>query len=413
MSALRRALDAHLARDPEGEAVRWPEGSWTWRELAERVDAVRLEVGRTVVEARIVTLLPALVAGEAAGACVVPWDSRESARPEGGEGFPGVVISTSGTSGAHRAARLPWTALVASAQAVNRGLDLRAGDAWLSALRLAHVGGVGVMLRCVLAGATMVLSDRFSVEFAVEELGRVTHASFVARMLERVLEQGPETDRLRAVMVGGGPSAEGLLRRARAAGIPTVATYGLTEACSTVTVQRPGDPVDGSAGRPLDGVSVRVVGEAIQVRGPTVFAGYDPPHEARIEDGWLVTGDLGWLEGERLFVDARREDRIVTGGENVAPARVEAVLAEFPEVDEVAVVGRPDPSWGQVVVAVVVWSGAPALAALQAWAAERLSPAERPRRWVQAQGSLPRDAAGKLRRRTIRLPGESEVGGAG
>src|SRR4029450_12973612 len=154
--------------------------------------------------------------------------------------------------------------------------------------------------------------------------------------------------------------------RARHAGLPVLLTYGLTEACSQVTTERPREADGRTAGTALPGLEVQIVGPdrqpvpegkegGIAVRGPTVMAGYLDDDAATAEvlrEGWLLTGDLGGLDARgRLTVLARRTDLILSGGENVYPAEVEAVLATHPAVAEVTVVGRPDPRWGQVPVA--------------------------------------------------------------
>ncbi len=172
----------------------------------------------------------------------------------------------------------------------------------------------------------------------------VTTASLVPSQLRRLLEAGAEPGPdLRRILLGGGPMPRALLSRARAAGFPVCPSYGLTQACSTVTVAEPGDLE--TAGRALPGVGVAITdhGEII-VSGATVNT-----------LGSLRTGDLGHLDEQgRLIVTGRKGDMIVTGGENVSPAEVEAVLAEHPDVVEAAVFARPHPLWGEAITALVV-----------------------------------------------------------
>ena len=425
-------LEAHADARGDAPALRHPYGTWSWTELLEETRreldrlAGRTRGARVVVSVRSTrSFVPVLLASQAAGICLVPLDGslpsdeRELRRVRALSvhgTIPGVLVHTSGTTDAARAALLGFDALLTSARLVANATDLQPGDAWLSSLPLAHVGGLGVVLRCVVIGATMVLSDRFDADRAVAQIGRgdVTHASFVARMLDRILRRmGPAAaNGMKASMVGGGPAPRDLLERARAGGLRPVTTWGLSEAGSTVTLHRPNACPDGegSAGWPLPGVRIRIVDPgtdgagSVAVAGPTLMAGYDAPGEARLEDGWLVTADVGRvLPDGRLVVLDRRTDLIVTGGENVAPSRVEAVLSGHPAVDEVAVVGMPDPSWGQQVVAVVrVLDPALTAEALRAWAASRLSAAERPRRVVLVDTALPRGPTGKLRRNAVR-----------
>ena len=235
------------------------------------------------------------------------------------------------------------------------------------------------------------------------------------RTLEECLEAGLEPRRLRGVLVGGGPVPAALVERARARGIPVLLTYGLTEACSQVTTEHPGEADGTTAGAPLPGLELRIVdaqgqplpaGEegTIAVRGPTLMRGYLDDEAATAEvlqDGWLHTGDLGRMDPRgRLTVLARRTDLILSGGENVYPAEVEAVLSAHPGVAEVAVVGRPDSRWGQVPVAVVVPRPAAALDDLRAWARARLAAFKVPAEVVPAT-ALPRTAAGKVDRAAV------------
>ena len=194
-------------------------------------------------------------------------------------------------------------------------------------------------------------------------------------------------------------------------------TYGLTEVGSQVATLAPEDALArlGSAGKPLYPNELRIgggdvpAGEAgeIQVRGPVVTAGYAGRPEATaeaIQDGWLHTGDLGYLDSDGyLYVLDRRTDLIVSGGENVYPAEVEAVLLAHPAVVEAGVIGIPDEAWGQAVVASVhlrPGSGADE-EELQAFCRERLAGYKVPRE-IRFSGPLPRNAAGKLLRRDLR-----------
>ena len=327
-----------------------------------------------------------------------------------------ALLFTSGTTGKPKAAQLTVAALDALARASAENLGPRPADRWLCNLPLFHVGGLGTAVRCAHDGAALVLHARFdagAMVRAVREDG-ITHGSLVARTLEECLEAGLERRGLRGVLVGGGPVPPALVERARARGIPVLLTYGLTEACSQVTTERPGDADGTTAGAPLPGLDVRIVdvdgrplppGEegAIAVRGPTLMRGYLDDEAATAEvlrDGWLRTGDLGRLDPRgRLTVLARRSDLILSGGENVYPAEVEAVLAMHPGVAEVAVVGRPDSRWGQVPVAVVVPRPAAALDDLRPGPG-RGSPRSRspPRSW-QRRGS-----PGRRRGRWTGLP---------
>jgi O-succinylbenzoic acid--CoA ligase len=325
-----------------------------------------------------------------------------------------AVLFTSGTTGQAKGARLPVSALLASAAASGANLGATADDRWLCNLPLFHVGGLAMAVRCAVDGATLVLQRRFDALETARLLHdeRITHASFVARTLALTLDAGARPGFLRAVLVGGGPVPPELSARARAASLPVLQTYGLTEACSQVTTERPAEADGSSAGPALPGLSVRIAdvpgddaaGE-IQVRGPTLMAGYLDDDDATgraLADGWLRTGDLGRLDARgRLHVLARRFDLILSGGENVYPAEVEAVLAAHPAVAEAAVVGRADAAWGEVPVAVVVLHPGARTDGLLEWARSRLAGFKVPAD-VVALPALPRTAAEKVDRLALR-----------
>jgi O-succinylbenzoic acid--CoA ligase len=232
----------------------------------------------------------------------------------------------------------------------------------------------------------------------------VTLLSVVATTLTRLLDAGlARPPSLRCALAGGGPVPSALLERAREAGVPVSLTYGLTEACSQVTTT-PLAAIGGrgaaAAGPPLFCTSVRVAADReVLVRGPTVAP------RALQRDGWLHTGDLGWIDQEgRLLLDGRKAETIISGGENVAPPEVEAVLEAHAGVLEAAVLGRPDPDWGEAVTAIVVRraGAAPSERELRAHCARTLAPYKVPKAIVLSTEPLPRTPSGKLKRRELR-----------
>ena len=329
----------------------------------------------------------------------------------------GVILPTSGTAGLPRFVAHEWRSLRANAVASNERLEFGADDRWLATLAWAHVGGLAVPLRAAAAGATVALAgprfDAASVARALGELA-VTHLSLVPAMLHGLLADGARPpSSLRAVVLGGAATPPDLTERALSAGWPIALTYGLTEAGSQVTTATPAEvrAGDRSAGVPLTGVEVRIrpPGDAaerpdgpaapghIEVRGDTLFRGY-VGEPARAAGAWFPTGDLGRLdERSRLEVTGRLRDRIVSGGANVDPAQVEAVLKAHPEVGEAAVIGMPDGRWGQVVVAIVTGEDPDLPTRLDPWCRERLSGPRVPRRWEMLD-RLPRTATGKVDR---------------
>ncbi len=336
-----------------------------------------------------------------------------------------LVLRTSGTSGRPKGAVLAFDNLIASARASAALLGSEARDRWLCCMPLFHIGGLSILIRAALVGASVVLHERFDASRVARSLEQegITRTSFVATMLERVIEArsgAPAPAELELVLLGGGPASDELLARARAQGYPIAPTYGLTEASSQVATRPPGEAnADLSGGlQPLPGVEVRVVDEArrplqpgregdIEVRGRIVMRGYldDEAATSRaIRDGWLSTGDVGRLDADgRLRVLDRRADLVLSGGENVYPAEVESVLCELEGVREAGVFGIPDPVFGARPVAVVVPEDGAAFdpEALAAFCHERLADYKRPVRFFAAQ-ALPRTATGKLLRRRLR-----------
>ena len=311
-------------------------------------------------------------------------------------GATAAVIHTSGTTSAPRAIELTFGNFLWSAIGSSVALGHAPDERWLCALPVSHVGGLSIVVRSAIGTTTALVHERFDAERVRNALMHddVTLVSVVSTTLLRLLDAGLEhPPTLRCALTGGGPVPPALVRRARGAGVTVSQTYGMTEACSQITTSSPGDPED-DAGPPLFCTRVAIAGDGeVVVSGPTL-AVEQPLH----------TGDLGSLDAAgRLTVTGRKADTIVSGGENVAPQEVEAVLAEHPAVDEAAVVGRPHPAWGEAVVAVVVLRpGAYAgEGELRAHCAARLAGFKVPKE-IGFAPALPRTRSGKLRRASLR-----------
>lgn len=336
---------------------------------------------------------------------------------------PATILFTSGTSGRPKGAILTHGAHLASADAWAGLLRPRASDRWLACLPLFHVAGLAIIVRASRWGVPLEVHPRFDPGAVVQALDDgVSHVSLVGPMLERVLDAAgdrPAPPTLRAVLVGGGPIVPTLVLRARRLGYPLLPTYGLTETASGVAAL----PTDahaercGTVGRPLPGVELRIdaagraarpgeVGEIV-VRGPMVFAGYagSPDDSARVlREGWLYTGDVGMLDASGdLTVLERRDDLIVSGGENIYPAEVEAALLAHPCVAAAVVVSRPDPRWGSVPVAAVVLRADRSVsdAALAAHCRDRLAAFKVPVAFHRL-ARLPDGPSPKVRRSVVR-----------
>jgi O-succinylbenzoic acid--CoA ligase len=294
-----------------------------------------------------------------------------------------AVIHTSGTTAAPKPVELTYGNFRASAEASAVNLGVEPGDRWLCAMPLFHVGGLSILTRSAIYGTCAVVHERFEPEAvrASLESGEATLVSLVATMLRRLRAAGLErAPALRAALIGGGPVPRELIEWAEGIGLPVVPTYGMTETCSQIATPRL-----------LPGVEVRTADDGeLLVRGPMVAPG------SVAEDGWLHTGDRGRVGPDgRLHVDGRLKDVIVTGGENVSAPEVEEALLSHPAVADAAVVARPDPEWGEAVVAYVVLGAEAADAELIAHCRGLLAGHKVPRA-IERVSELPRSASGKL-----------------
>ena len=344
--------------------------------------------------------------------------------------FVTAIIYTSGTTGRPKGAMLTFGNFWWSAIGSALNIGTRDDDRWLACLPLFHIGGLSIIFRAAICGFAVVIHDGFdadAVNRAIDD-ERITIVSVVAMMLAQMLDA--RIDRalpssLRCVLLGGGSAPRTLLAKCASAGIPVVQTYGMTETTSQIATLAPEDalPRPGAAGRPLYPNEIRIVRDdgseasvneagEILARGPVVMAGYAGQPEATalaIVDGWLRTGDIARIDADGyLYVLDRRDDLIITGGENVYPAEVEAVLLAQPLVTEAAVIGEPDEKWGQRVVAIVridETAGIPvgdAIELLRAHCSSHLARYKLPGEFRVVAEPLPRTASGKLRRAALR-----------
>jgi O-succinylbenzoic acid--CoA ligase len=346
----------------------------------------------------------ALAAAWDAGDAVLPVDPRlppparaalDAALRPGDPVEPGTAlcIATSGSTGRPKGVLLSHAALAASADATMQRLGATADDVWLSCLPWHHIGGLQVLLRSRRLGVPLVVHAGFDVDaFAATP---ATLTALVPTQLHRLLDAGVDLTRFRAILLGGAAAPTTLLDRARAAGARVVTTYGMSETAGGCVYD----------GVPLDGVEVRVEPDGrILLGGPVLMSGYRMrPDEtaAALRDGWLRTEDVGTWDGRRLTVHGRRDDIVVTGGENVVAGDVADVLSRHPAVVDVAVTGVPDIEWGQCVVAVVAATDPPpTLAELRELVAKVMPAAAAPRSLVLVD-EIPRLSSGKPDRRAI------------
>ncbi|MGY1837826.1 MULTISPECIES: o-succinylbenzoate--CoA ligase [unclassified Modestobacter] len=314
-----------------------------------------------------------------------------------------LVVVTSGSTGGPKGVLLSAAALRASAAAT--ATRLGGPGSWLLALPVSAVGGLQVLVRSALAGREPVVLGRgepLATAAARLPAGDRRYTSVVPTQLRRLLAEEPAAlASFDAVLVGGAATDAALLARARAAGVRVRTTYGMSETAGGCVYD----------GQPLDGVSVRITDGGIELAGPVLAHGYrlDPAATAEAfgpdPDGrvWFRTRDAGALSPDgALAVHGRRDDVVISGGVNVVPQAVEAVLREHPQVADAVVAGLPDPEWGQRVVAAVVPApgAAPALPELRTWVTDRLGAAAAPK-GLHLIDAVPTLHTGKPDRRAV------------
>ncbi len=320
-----------------------------------------------------------------------------------------LIVYTSGTTGRPKGAVHTHASLLAGAAALVQAWGWRPDDRLLLALPLFHVHGLGAGLFGTLAaGASAVVFERFDEE-AIVSAPDATMFFGVPTMYHRLAASGRagRMAGLRLCVCGSAPLAADLWRELRGQGVEVLERYGMTETLLTLSNPLQGERRPGAVGLPLPGVEAALdevdedgVGELL-VRGGSLCRGYWGRADAFVDaDGWFATGDLASVADDGyVAIRGRRTELIITGGHNVYPAEVEAVLARHPGVEEVAVVGLPSAEWGETVVAFVV--GTPDLAELRDLAEAELAPFKCPRE-LRLVDALPRNALGKVVRKELR-----------
>ena len=384
-------LDWLRRHDPARVFIETPDVTLTFGEIADAVmdrpvhgiEVVRprLDIQSVIDLLAVMSKGSAVVTGNVETAAIDPSDAAS-------------VLFTSGTSGRPKGVRLTIHNWEAAANASMQHLGHGTADTWLLALPLHHVAGLSILMRSAYAGGAVRMLPGFDpVAFATHLRRGVSVVSMVPTMLSRVLDVDPGPyDGLKAVLLGGGPIPDRVLDRAGAAGLPVLPTYGLTETAGQVATLKPEAPLENKA-HPLPGVDIRIdPDERIAVRGPMLSPGYVGEPDRGAED-WLVTGDLGTIDDEgALRVTGRADTIIVSGGENIDPAVVEATLLRVEGVQEALVAGLTSEEWGMEAVCLYVGQANPAQVET---ALRQILPVFMiPKRWRQVAG-LPMTPMGK------------------
>jgi malonyl-CoA/methylmalonyl-CoA synthetase len=351
-----------------------------------------------------------VIGGRAVARAAAPApDGLDSSAP----GDAALIAYTSGTTGFPKGAVLSHGNILANSESVSLTWRWEADDRLIHSLPIFHGHGLCVALfTSLLCGSSVVLLPRFDADAVLDAstAHRATMFFGVPTMYHRLAASArvDELSRLRLAVSGSAPLAADLHGRIRRdGGTDVLERYGMTETLMTISNPYDGERRPGTVGFPFPGVDVRLEGEEILVRGPTVFSGYweRPAATAeRLVEDWFRTGDLAVFDDGYVSIRGRDSDLIVSGGYNVYPAEVEDVLLTHPSVAEVAVTGTPSDEWGEAVTAWVVADGSPPThEELVAFATGLLAPYKRPR-LVHFVDALPRNAMGKVRRVDLRSP---------
>lgn len=334
---------------------------------------------------------------------------------------------TSGTTGKPKIVPLKRRQMYYAAEASAQNFRPRVNHFWLLCLPLNHIGGISIILRSQLYGSGVYRMNRFDKDMVstfLSENPLFQAASLVPTMLKRLMKDSlfKTHKNFKAILLGGGPVDTTLLQQATERGIPVVSSYGMTETCAQIAA----NPLLKPSGVycPLKSVGSIFKPNRIQIRdeqlgilginnsgtiwlnGPQIFDGYYSPestYSSFDEDGWFNTGDYGHLNANgHLFIESRRRDLIITGGENVSPFEVESELEKIDPILEAAVLGLDDKEWGQRVVAVVVAKTRNKLRTeeIQQELKERIANFKIPKQIVQAT-TLPRTESGKIMREEL------------
>ncbi|MFA6596199.1 MAG: o-succinylbenzoate--CoA ligase [Ignavibacteriaceae bacterium] len=334
-----------------------------------------------------------------------------------------VVLFTSGTGGRPKGIPLNFTNLVAAFKAGTTILNYAKNDSWYLNLPLYHIGGFSILVRAILAGSRIIIpesNELASLKINMEKV-KPTIVSLVPTQLKRICENKIQPNKeMRAALIGGGFSNETVLSQASALGWNNYKVYGSTETAAFITALTPVDlqKKTKSVGKPLDGVEIKIfdeqknplpineVGE-IGIIAPSVLKEYlhnEEVSNSSFHNTYYLTGDFGYLDSDGyLYLENRRTDLIVSGGENISPIEIENVISQFENIDEVCVFGLPDNEWGEVVsVAVSARNKREVnIHALKIFLKEKLPSFKIPKKYFQVE-EFPKSAIGKIKRAEIK-----------
>ncbi|WP_020007438.1 o-succinylbenzoate--CoA ligase [Salinicoccus albus] len=266
------------------------------------------------------------------------------------------IMFTSGTTGRAKAVRQSYNNHYESALGCEKRFSYNENSIWMNVNPVYHISGFSILMRSVIRGCTMVLNRKFDPEAVWNKINQyeVTHTSMVPVMLERMMKYDMD-HKLEGILLGGAGVTMDILERALDWGLPVYNSFGMTETCSQIVSIGPRDPkiLGGTVGRPLDNISLKIDhhqdGELL-VKGPAVTEGYVNA-ELEKEDGFFRTGDIGYIDDDGyLYILDRRNDLIISGGENIYPKEIEDAVKSLDGISQAVVIKKKDKNWGEVPV---------------------------------------------------------------
>lgn len=305
-----------------------------------------------------------------------------------------IMIATGGTSGKIRFAMHTWETLSASVQGFRDYFDCDAVNSFCL-LPLYHVSGLMQFMRSLLSGGKLILLPWKAVEAGQRPEAKGFFLSLVPTQLQRLLPSVAWLSQFRAILLGGAPAWDDLLKEARSLRLPLAPTYGMTETASQIATLQPIDFLNGQSGcgRVLPHAHIAILNHKISIQSKSLMLGYYPNFDQRSN---YEPDDLGCIDEQGfLHIIGRESDKIITGGENVFPSEIESAIRSTGLLQDVAVLGIRDRIWGQAIVAVYVPQAKVSAHEVQQALDGKLSRYKYPKHWIVVK-QLPRNAQGKV-----------------
>ncbi|MCH8942593.1 MAG: o-succinylbenzoate--CoA ligase [Bacteroidetes bacterium] len=271
-----------------------------------------------------------------------------------------LIIFTSGSSGKPKGVKLSFNNLIKSAKAQNNFLELNQHDNYLASLPFYHIGGFSIIIRTLLSGGTIIIPNSLKIDVLINSIIKyqVTSVSLVITQLKRMIDKNfIPPDYLKNVLIGGSFIDNDLIVNAFDKGWLIIKVYGSTETCSFITAKRinSNNDISNSLGKVIGKNKIEIVDDHIAVKGESVMQGYFNKHTDFTGEGYFVNEDIGFIdENNELIIESRRENLIISGGENVSLKEIENFVTDFYKIEDAVVIGLEDDEWGEIVAVVVV-----------------------------------------------------------